>query len=104
MMLRSPIAEVGLVVNTGWDLPDTPPMLRREIGPAFVEFHSSMPRYEGHEPQGTTCDLWPVCYGDRGYTMADEPTALLVSSGSEAVWSWLEALHRESFDALGGAA
>lgn len=107
MLLRSPVAEVGLVVNTGWELPETPAGVRITRSPsgAYVEFHSSVPSYEGHEPQGSTCDLWPTCYGDLGYTMADEPVRLLVASGSDAVWEWLEAAHSERYSAsvLGGA-
>lgn len=108
MALRNPVAEVILVVGTGWYLPETPLTIGRELSPrgAFVEFHSSVPSYEGQEPQGSTCDLWPTCYGDVGYLMADEPTKLLVASGSDAVWSWLEAAHRDRFSlvATGGAA
>lgn len=106
MRVRSALAEVGLVVNTSWDLPVTPASAR-STGPraGFVEFHSSTPFYDDQPPQGTPCDLWPVCFGDRGYTMADEPTALLVSAGSDAVWAWLEEQHRERFGnaAEGGA-
>ena len=106
MSLRSAVAEVVLVVNTGWELPQTPASVRlagrdRPSG-AFVEFHSSMPQYEGHEPEGSTCDLWPVCYGNAGYGISEKPTELLVSHGSDAVWEWLEATYREHFE--GGAA
>jgi hypothetical protein len=110
MLLRNPVAEVILVVNTGWDLPETPSSVRSDGGPrgAFVEFHYSVPSYEGHEPQATTCELWPACYGDVGYTMADEPARLLVVSGSDAVWEWLQAAHSDRWpcrcDDEGGAA
>lgn len=107
MTLRNQIAEVCLVVGTGWDLPQTPMAARIQEAPrsAFVEMHSSIPFYEEQSPQGGQCDLWETCYGDVGYTMADQPTRLLVTEGSDAVWAWLKELHREKFlHALGGAA
>lgn len=106
LTLRGPVADVTLELITGWYLPETPDHIRNGERPrlaACVEFHSSVPRYEGHDPQGSTCDRWPVCYGDVGYTMADEPAALLVREGSEAVWAWLEAAYIESFPAEVGA-
>jgi hypothetical protein len=104
LILRGPIAEVILALGTGWDHPETP----REVSIRnhwetlpkgnFVEFHSSVPRYEGHEPQRSTCDTWSgECYGDVGYTMSDEPADLLVRKGSDAAWEWLEATYLESF-------
>lgn len=110
MILRSPIAEVILGLGTGWDHPATPPAVsirnnfdRLPYG-QFVEFHSSVPRYEGHEPQGTTCERWPVCYGDVGYAMAAGPAAMLVTAGSDAVWEWLENVYRESFETAAAGA
>lgn len=100
MIVRTPVAEVILGIGTGWDLPETPANFRDRQGPRglFVEFHSSVPRYEGHETQGTTCELWPEgCYGDVGYSMSDIPAELLVRKGSDAVWEWLENEHREAF-------
>ena len=101
MTVRDAVAEVTLEVGTGWDRPETPLHFRRDGGPhpGCVSFHSSMPQYEGHEPQGSTCDLWPTCYANTGFTMADEPTRLLVCEGSDAVWAWLESQHRETFAA-----
>lgn len=102
MTLRSEVAEVTLEVGTGWDRPETPARYRLTDGPrpGCVAFHSSMPQYEGHEPQGSTCDLWSACYGSTAFTLADEPTRLLVCEGSDAVWVWLEAQYRETFGAL----
>lgn len=97
MTLRTPAAEVTLVINTGWDLPSTPTMFRRGMTGGLVEFHSSKPFYDEQTPQGTPCDLWPTCYGDTGYGISDDGAALLVSSGSDAVWTWLEELYRERF-------
>lgn len=104
MIVRGSLGEVVLVVSTGWDLPETPQHVRSsrhdDYYPrgAYVDFHSPAPQYEGHEPQSTRCELWPDgCYGDAGYLMADEPTALLVRSGSDAVWEWLENTYREKF-------
>lgn len=103
LCLRGPAAEVILVVNTGWELPETPARFRHPENtpqPGLIEFHSANPMYDGQAPQGSRCELWPTCYGDTGYLMADEPTALLVAKGSDAVWEWLEAAHRERFGSV----
>lgn len=102
MTLRGPDAEVSLVIGTGWYLPVTPPMpagLRDYPNGYFVEMHTARPRYEGQEPRldtrrpGDTCEGWADCYVDSGFLMSDEPTALLVAEGSDAVWEWLENLY-----------
>lgn len=103
MTLRGTAGEVTLIVGTGWELPVTPKSVRLAgrsdlPRPVCVEFHSPDEQYDGHEPQETTCDLWPQCYGNVNYTLADEPTALLVRSGSDAVWEWLENAYRDTFE------
>lgn len=99
MTLRTSDAEVTLHIGTGWELPETPAIVRTDDAPrgACVVFHSSMPQYEGHESRSKRCCQWPVCYSATGYLMADEPTAMLVREGSEAVWAWLESQYRETF-------
>lgn len=101
MTLRGVAGEVTLRVGTGWELPETPKYARIDHNADMprgmcVDFHSPKPQYEGHEAQSTQCDLWPVCYGNTGYSIADEPTALLVQSGSDAVWVWLEKAYRDN--------
>ncbi|OMC55353.1 hypothetical protein A5747_13235 [Mycobacterium sp. IS-836] len=105
MTVRGPDAEVTLVISTGWDLPTVPAhhrLARNGEYPrgAFVEFHTARPCYEDQdrrEPQpGDTCYGWPGCYVNSGYTMADEPTRLLVERGSDAVWAWLENQYAEA--------
>lgn len=102
LTVRGPDAEVTLVISTGWDLPTVPAyqrISRRMDYPrgAFVELHTARPRYDGQDggkpPPDGTCKNWAACYVDTGYTMSDEPTALLVQEGSEAVWAWLETLY-----------
>ena len=101
LTVRGPDAEITLVISTGWDLPTVPAYHRgREPRGAFVEFHTARPRYEGQDrgearPDGT-CRDWAACYLDTGYTMSDEPTALLIAEGSDAVWAWLENLYDET--------
>jgi len=100
MTLRTSVAEVTLLINTGWDLPSTPTMLQRGMTGGFVEFHASKAFYDEQTPQGTPCDLWATCYGDIGYSISDEGADLLVACGSDAVWTWLEGLYNDRF---GGA-
>lgn len=114
LTVRGPDAEVTLVVNTGWDLPVTPKHSRfahivETPRGSFVEFHTARPVYEGQtggEPRADgSCKDWSACYLNTGYTMADEPTRLLVEKGSDAVWEWLEAQYGEALsemDELGG--
>lgn len=100
LTLRGATAELTLVINTGWYLSETPQYVRvsSEARGSRVEFHSAVPRYEGQELQQTKCDLWPAgCYGDAGYTMAEEPADLLMRKGSDAAWEWLETTYKESF-------
>ena len=97
-VIRGPQAEITLAIGTGWSLPETPSAMRGESPWAYlVEFHSARPQYENHEPTGGPCELWTSCYIGRGYTMADEPTELLVRKGSDAVWEWLEAAYHDQF-------
>ncbi|MCV7354474.1 hypothetical protein [Mycolicibacterium fluoranthenivorans] len=105
MTVGGPDAEITLVIGTGWDLPSVPAhhrLARHDYYPRgrFVEFHTARPRYEGQdrrEPQPDgTCKSWSGCYLAGGYTMADEPTRLLVAKGSDAVWAWLENLYNET--------
>jgi hypothetical protein len=105
MTLRGPDAEITLVISTGWDLPTVPAhhrLTRDRVYPrgAFVELHTSRPRYEGADRRqpnpGDSCEKWGSCYVDSGYTMSDEPTRLLVEKGSDAVWAWLENLYVET--------
>lgn len=104
MTVRGADAEIVLAIGTGWDLPTAPRRQRDKDYPwgMFVEFHTAHPRYEGQyggapRPDGT-CRNWAACYIDAGYTMADEPAALLVSKGSDAVWKWLESLYESTQD------
>ena len=105
MTVRGAQVEITLVVITGWHLPTVPLQARRRtVGTypngAYVEFHTAMPMHAGQEPTIRTelapdaaCQAWDNCYFDRGYLLADEPTALLVAKGSEAAWEWLERTH-----------
>jgi hypothetical protein len=95
-------AEVSLAVMTGWDLPTVLAHHRLKDYPrgGYVDFHTARPRYEDQDrreprPDGR-CRDWAACYLDTGYSMADEPTALLVEKGSDAVWEWLENLYAET--------
>lgn len=94
--LRGPDAEISLVIGTGWYLPVTPPYTGALDTPRgyYVEMHTARPQFDDHErrePQeGDSCYGWPGCYINTGFLMSDEPTALLVEKGSDAVWEWLE--------------
>lgn len=95
--LRGSECEVSLAIGTGWYLPVTPELpkgLRDSPNGYFVEFHTARPQYDDHErrePQpGDSCFGWGGCYLNTGFSMSDDPTALLVEKGSDAVWEWLE--------------
>jgi hypothetical protein len=102
MKVCGPEAEIILVVSTGWFLPVTP---KKDLGMdypsgSFVSFHTARPRYEGQlsdavDPE-SHCKDWDRCYSDCGYLMAEEPAALLVEKGSNAVWEWLENQYNET--------
>lgn len=104
LTVRGPDAEITLVVSTGWDLPTVPAHQRLTATRdyprgAFVEIHTARSWYEGQDggparPDGT-CKDWAGCFLDSGYTMSDEPTALLVAKGSDATWAWLVNLYNE---------
>lgn len=105
LTVRGNGAEITLVIGTGWDLPTVPlyqQCARRGGYPKgrFVEIHTAYPRYGGQDRRDphpeATCKDWPNCYTDWGYSMSDEPTALLAEKGSDAVWEWLEELHRST--------
>lgn len=108
MTVRGPDAEVTLVIGTGWDLP-TVPDFQTHRGPTgrFVEIHTARPQYEDQDVRtpmpGDSCEHWGACYVNTDYTMSDEPTALLVEKGSEAVWAWLENLYGETQAELVGS-
>lgn len=52
---------------------------------------------EGRE----NCDwLGCTCYGDMGYTMADEPFELLLTKGSDAVFDWLKNYYQSVFNKI----
>lgn len=93
MALQYEDIEVSLMVNTKWDVPETLKEVRHDDGPrgVYVMVHSSFQVYLGHHPHGKCCEAWENCYWDFNYTESDEPTRLLVTKGSDAVWAWLEA-------------
>ena len=103
MKVRGPEAEIMLIVGTGWYLPVTPKFnhddMTNPIG-SFVSFHTARPRYEGQPSNAVDpeshCKNWGQCYSDCGYLMAEEPAALLVEKGSDAVWEWLENQYNET--------
>lgn len=101
MTLRGELADVSLLVNTRWDLPETPQGVRNSDGPkaSWLSVHSSVP-FKDQEldgPQQDCCPNRPECYWQRWYILADVPTSLLVSHGSGAVWSWLESFYLARF-------
>lgn len=103
LTVRGADAEITLAIGTGWDLPTVPAPYRGGVdhpqGMA-VSFHTGRPRRAGQDRcdtiPGALCKDWAGCYADTGYSMADEPTRLLVEKGSDAVWEWLEALHAKT--------
>lgn len=106
MIVQGPTAEVLLNISTGWQLSTVPASSRNILeypNGNYVEFHTAAPMYEGQEmsprvevADEAICKSWDCCYSDRGWTMADYPTTLLVAEGSEPVWKWLETTHDDA--------
>lgn len=107
MVLKGIHGCVTLVVSTAWYLPCT-----RE----WKEMHIDKSGLDTWEPSGQAvsycspiklhdwqvgrenCDwLGCTCYGDTGYTMADEPFELLLTKGSDAVFEWLKTYYDTIF-------
>lgn len=63
-----------------------------------LQYHSRVPRYEGHDAEGR-CDLIGApCYLDMWLSGADEPVKRFVAEGERAIWDALEA----AYAGLGG--
>lgn len=64
-----------------------------------VSYCSPVPLHDYQKNDGRPyCDwLGCTCYGDTGYTIADEPFDLLLQKGSDAVWEWLANFYHKTF-------
>ena len=100
LTVTGPTAEILLVLNTGWNLP-TVPMNQRVCtiksypDGKYIRFHTAFPQYPEQQPLSRTdrdrvCCDWPQCFMDHSFTLADQPAALLVTDGLDAVWAWLK--------------
>jgi hypothetical protein len=58
-----------------------------------LQYHSRVPRYEGHDAEDG-CDLiGGPCYCDMWLSGADEPVKQFVSEGEQVIWGALEAAY-----------
>lgn len=91
---------VTLAVSTAWFLPCTREWKEMwierggldtwEPSGMAVSYCSPVPLHDWQEGR-ENCDwLGCTCYGDSGFTMADEPFDLLLNKGSDAVFEWLK--------------
>lgn len=91
---------VQFLIYTNWNLPEVRARLERErfehlfCRPLAADFghHWSTPTYEGEQTMNT-CDLLPEgkCFYDGSGLYAKKVLDRLISEGSEAVWSEMEA-------------
>jgi hypothetical protein len=108
LVLKGSKGAVTLAVSTAWYLPCTREW--KEICIArhglntweprgdAVNYCSPVPLHDWQEGR-ENCDwLGCTCYGDIGFTMADEPFALLLSKGSDAVFEWLKNYYHSIFN------
>lgn len=96
-------AEVSLVVRTGWWLPETVTSLRHNLDTmgAWLSWHSpkEIPGTEAiytRDPE--RCQRsWAECWADMSGLASHEGARLLVTEGTDAVWTWLEGMYHEVF-------
>lgn len=98
---------VVLTVNTGWYLPQTPNRFdhNAERMGSSVGWHSrhDMPDAETlamSDPKNCPRG-WETCYSDMAYTLSNEGALLLITQGTDAVWTWLEELYNDRFEKTG---
>jgi hypothetical protein len=103
-------------VHTGWDLPDEaflaaapdcehprhrtgppPDPGKRAVMGGAVDWHSPVPRFDGHELAQETCAITGApCYLDSGFSLGSDLFDLLRTAGDEAVWKRLRELLDEA--------
>lgn len=109
IVLKGDAGAVTLLVNTAWFLPCTNEWKEVCIARAggdtggwepfgmCVSYCSPIKLHDWQEGR-ENCDwLGCTCYGDTGYTMADEPFGLLLTKGSDAVFEWLKNYYHTIF-------
>ena len=110
IVLKGSQGAVTLAVGTAWFLPCTKEWkelcIARSGGDVggwepqghCVSYCSPVPLREDQEGR-ENCDwLGCTCYGDTGYTMADEVFPLLLEKGSDAVFDWLKDFYHSTFN------
>jgi len=108
MVLRGSKGCVVLLINTGWFLPCTREWKEMWIQKSgldtwepngmAVSYCSPVPLHDWQEGRANCDWLGCTCYGDTGYSLADEPFELLLTKGSDAVFEWLTAYYHSTFD------
>lgn len=102
MVVKGDRGAVQFVLFTGWYLPhssvaDTKPL------PADLGWHSPKPMYKGQSPVRQSCEYLDgkPCYYDGTSLGAQDVFNLLISEGSDAVWTLLENRYHELFSESG---
>lgn len=110
LVLKGKCGVVTLAVNTGWFLPCTREWKEMwverqgitswEANGLAVSYCSPVQLHDWQEAR-ENCDwLGCSCYGDVGYTMADEPFEILLNEGSDAVFEWLKKYYHSTFNKI----
>jgi hypothetical protein len=117
MVLKGTEGAVQFVLYTKWQLPHVTKetdestalqthdlQLRLDCfyhpQPAYLGYHSLVPRYEGQTPVRDSCEYLdgkPCYYGGSGLA-ADRIYEVLLREGSDGVWRELEAYYAQTFE------
>ena len=110
MVLKGSKGCVALSVNTGWFLPCTFEWKETCVGQTGLSswepkgncvcYCSPVKMHDWQEGRPNCNWLGCACYGDCGYTMADEPFDLLLTKGSDAVFEWLKNYYHSVFNKI----
>lgn len=103
-LLRGPNGGAQFVLFTDW-LPGR--KSQRSIADLYpmgadVGYHSPVPRFDGHDPMFTECDLIPgggPCYYDGSGMRAETLTEMFKVAGEPVIWAELESVYDELTDA-----
>lgn len=68
--------------------------------PAYLDYHSPIPMYDGQSQVTDSCDLLDgkPCYYDRSRLQAVGAMYTLVNGGGEALWEFLESVYAKQFE------
>jgi hypothetical protein len=114
MILKGELGVVQFVLYTNWQLPHVTeeflnkPMDRLSIKcfylplPADIGYHSPSPMYDGQSICSDSCEYLDgrPCYYDGSGLRAEDVYTVLLESGSDGVWKYLEEDYIDRFGEL----